>query len=498
MRGRRGPKWWPTAAGAIAYAAFVVLRSWQFHGRGVGVWPDTASYQQTARAGWFSADLWAGRRAPGLPLVLKLTGEHLNAVIDLQFVASVLAWMATAWVVGRSLRAGWPRWLGSGLVLGFALTGPVTLWDRQVLTESLSLTMLATTFAASFWFLQRITWPRALLVVASALAWAAVRDGHAVPIGLAGLVVLVGVAVAAARRRAVAARVVAVGIALVFVAVAARAGAEHGNRNLLPISNVYAVRVLPFPDRLDWFADHGMPQRDRLESLVHSAHLANEPGALIVPAVANRERDPLLAPYHHWLRDHGEATLLRYAITHPGYAFTEPFERPERGFNSFGGWSGYVPHHGEVPLVDRLLFPPWPVVLVLFVVACVIAIWRRLGTWDWWLAFGWAGLGLVALAAAWHADGQELSRHVLVPDVQIRLAVFVALALAVNALAMAISASPTAPTASPRPGSARRRRDASSTSAATGPAPDISSPTDCADSPATTAAGPDRDSRGTP
>ena len=59
--------------------------------------------------------------------------------IDAQFVASVLAWTAAAWVVGRSLRAGWPRWLGSGLVLGFALTGPVTLWDRQVLTESLSL-----------------------------------------------------------------------------------------------------------------------------------------------------------------------------------------------------------------------------------------------------------------------------------------------------------------------------------------------------------------------
>jgi hypothetical protein len=69
-------------------------------------------------------------------------------MVDVQFVASVLAWMAVAWVVGQSLRPGWPRWLGSGLVLGFALTGPVTLWDRQLLTESLSLTFLATTFAA--------------------------------------------------------------------------------------------------------------------------------------------------------------------------------------------------------------------------------------------------------------------------------------------------------------------------------------------------------------
>ena len=493
MRARSRPPRWPTVAGIAGYAAFALLRFWQFHGRGVGVWPDTTGYRQTARAGWFSSDLWAGRRAPGLPLILKLTGQHLQAVIDLQFLASVGAWMAAAWVVGHCLRAGWPRWVGSGLVLGFALTGPVTLWDRQVLTESLSLTLLATTFAASLWFTQHRTWPRALLVVGSALAWAAFRDGHSVPIGLAGLVLVVGVAVAGLRRRAVDARVVAIGLALVLVAVVARAGAEHGDRNLLPISNVYAVRVLPFPDRLDWFADHGMPQRDRLEALVRSAHLANEPGALLVPAVANDDRDPLLAPYFRWLRNHGEATLVRYAVSHPGYAFTEPFERPERGFNSFGGWSGYVPDHREVPLVDRLLFPPWPVVLVLFVVACVLAVLRRLRTWDWWLTFGWAGLGLVSLAAAWHADGQELSRHVLVPDVQIRLAVFVALALAVSAT---VSASLSELTATPRPGPGRRRRDARSTSPAGDAALDTSPPTAPEDSSVATAADRDRGSLG--
>jgi hypothetical protein len=489
----------PTAAGIMAYAAFVALRVWQFHGRGVGVWPDTTGYQQAARAGWFSSELWAGRRAPGLPILVKVTGHHLHVAIDAQFVASVLAWMAAAWVIGRSLRAGWPRWLGSGLVLGFALTGPVTLWDRQVLTESLSLTLLAATFAASFWFVQRSTWPRAVLVVGSAAAWAMLRDGHAVPIGLAGLVLVVGVAVAGLRRRTVDARVVAVGITLVFVAIGARAGADHGNRNLLPISNVYAVRVLPFPDRLDWFADHGMPQRDRLEALVRSAHLANEPGALLVPAVANDNRDPLLAPYYRWLRDHGESTLVRYAVTHPAYAFTEPFQRPERGFNSFGGWSGYVPHHREVPLVDRLLFPPWPVVFVLFAAACVIAILRRLRTWDWWLAFGWAGLGLVALAAAWHADGQELSRHVLVPDVQTRLAVLVAIALAVNAIARSsISASTSAPTSNPVRADGRRHPDAPSTSRAADPAPDTSRPTDPAGTSATSAVGRGRGSRGSP
>ena len=493
MPARTRPPWLPTAAGIAAYLAFVALRVWQFHGHGAGIWPDSTGYAATSRAGWFSLDLWAGARAPGLPLALKATGRHFDVLVDLQFVASELAWMAVAWVVGQSLRPGWPRWLGSGLVLGFALTGPVTLWDRQLLTESLSLTFLATTFAASFWFTQERTWARAFVLLASVVAWVAMRDAHGVAIALAGLVVVIGVVIAALRGSSVDARVVALGFALVLVAGVARAGADHSARNLQPISNVYAVRVLPFPDRLDWFADHGMPQRARLEAMARSARLADEPGARIVSALAGEHSDPLLAPYFGWLRDHGETTLLRYAVTHPGYLFTEPFERPERGFNTAGGWSGYVPDHRRVPLVDRLLFPPWPVVLVLIVVACVIAAWQRLRSWEWWLTFGWAALGFIALAAAWHADGQELSRHVLVPDVQIRLATFVALALAVNAIVTDSRAQPATPPPAPEP----RHRDAPNSAPAMAAAPGIASPTDAADIAGADAADPGRGSRGT-
>jgi hypothetical protein len=483
----------PTAAGITAYLAFVGLRVWQFHGHGVGIWPDSTGYAATAHAGWFSLDLWAGDRAPGLPLAIKLTGQHFDVLIDVQFVASALAWMAVAWVVGQSLRPGWPRWLCSGLVLGFALTGPITLWDRQLLTESLSLTFLAATFAASFWFTQKRTWPRAIVLLATVVAWVAMRDAHGVPIAIAGLVVVSIVVIMARPGSTVDTRVIVIGFALVLIAGVARAGADHSARNLQPISNVYAVRVLPFRDRLDWFADHGMPQRARLEAMARSARLGDAPGARIVSALAGEHSDPLLAPYFGWLRGHGETTLLRYAVTHPGYLFTEPFERPERGFNNAGGWSGYVPGHRRVPLVDRILFPPWPFVLVLFVVACAIAAWRRLRSWEWWLAFGWAALGFVALAAAWHADGQELSRHVLVPDVQIRLATFVALALAVNAIVTDARERPS----TPRPAPGRRRRDAASSAPAMVAAPGIASPPDAADTVGADAADPGRGSPGT-
>jgi hypothetical protein len=317
------------------------------------------------------------------------------------------------------------------------------------------------------------------------------RDAHGVAIAIAGFVVVIGVVIRALRGSPVDARVIVIGFALVLIAGGARAGANHSARNLQPIANVYAVRVLPFSDRLDWFADHGMPQRARLEAMARSARLADAPGARIVSALAGEHSDPLLAPYFGWLRDHGETTLLRYAVTHPGYLFIEPFERPERGFNTAGGWSGYVPSHRRVPLVDRLLFPPWPVVLVLFIVACAIAAWRRLRSWEWWLTFGWAALGFVALAAAWHADGQELSRHVLVPDVQIRLATFVALALAVNAIVIDARERPSTPP--PAPG--RRRRDVTNSAPAMAATPGSAPRTDAGDMVGADVADPGRGSR---
>jgi hypothetical protein len=480
---------WPTAVGVAGFAAgyvlFVAVRYWQFDGHGWAFWQDTTGYVATAKLSLTSLDLWAGARAPGFPLLVKLTGHDYDATVGIQFWCSVFAWGFLAFTVGRMVRSGWPRWLGTGLVLAFACTRPVTQWDRQLLSESLSLSFLALALAASLWFAHRRTWPRAIAVIVAAMYWCSLRDPHALVLGVAGVTVLAAVIVSQYRHRAPEVSALVVGVALLLTAGVAQSAADRGGRELLPVSNVYAARILAFPDRLDWFLDHGMPQATRLRQLSRQARAAGRPVAVIVPAIANDARDPTLTRYHEWLVDHGQRLLLEYAITHPRYLVLEPFERPERGFNSLGGWAGYAPNHREVPLLDRILFPPWPFVVLEFVAAVVVATIRRLRSIEWWVALGWAAAAVVHLGAAWHADAQELARHALIPDVQFRIATIVAIALAANALSGA-------PRASASPDRGSRRRDDSRIESTLFPRPDTSTPADHVDSSVTSATDPAR------
>lgn len=466
---------WPTAVGVVGFAVFVAVRYWQFSGHGWIYWPDTDGYVGTSHASLASLDFWAGRRAPGFPLLLKVAGRDFDAVVGIQFWISVLSWGFLAFTVGRLVQAGWPRWLGTGLVLAFACTRPVTQWDRQLLTESPALSVLALALATALWFARRRTWPRAVAVIAVAAYWCSLRDAHSLMLGLAGVAVVAAAVTVHYRRDVFEAAALVVGIALLLAAVLTQSAADRGNRGLLPVSNVYAARVLPYPDRLDWFVDHGMPQAARLRDLARVARVSTDSGPVIVPAVANDDPDRTLARYHRWLADRGQRLLVEYAVTHPGYLFLEPFERPERGFNDLGGWSAYAPEHREVPLLDRILFPPWPFVVLELAAAMAIAVWRRLRTIEWWVTIGWAAAAVVHLGAAWHADAQEITRHALIPDVQFRIATIVAIALAANVLSGA-------PVASAARGRGSRRRDDSNTDLTPFPVSDTSSPGDRADS----------------
>lgn len=480
---------WPTAVGVAGFAAlfvpFAAVRYWQFWGHGSGYWQDTPGYFTVSHAPLTSLEFWAGNRALGFPLLLKLTGNHYDTVVGVQFWIAVVAWAFLAFTVGRIVRAGWPRWLGTSLVLAFACTRPVTQWDRQLLTESLALSILALAVAASLWFARRRTWPRAVAVIAVAAYWCSLRDTHSLMLAIAGVAVLATVITVQFRRNVFEVSALVVGVALVLTAGLAQSAADRGNRDLLSVSNVYAVRILPYPERLDWFADHGMPQAARLRELARDARATPGPGPVVVPAVASDAADLTLRHYHQWLADHGQRTLLEYVLIHPRYLLLEPFERPERGFNSLGGWAGYVPNHREVPLLDRILFPPWPVVVFALAAAVAAAVVRRLRTIEWWVTIGWAGAAMVHLGAAWHADAQELARHTLIPNVQFRVATIVAIALAASALSRV-------PVASASRDHGSRRRDDSRTDATPFPEPDTSMPVGRADSSATNATDPAR------
>jgi hypothetical protein len=418
-------------AGGLAYGVWAAIRVWQASGRGFGYWNDTRDYVAVARRGITDLDFWAGARPPGLPLLVKAVGHDLDAVVVAHVAGSIAAWAFFAWTVGRMVRPGWRRWLGSGLVLAFALTGPVSQWDRQILTESLALSGFAVTVAASLWFAARPTWPRGAGVVVAGIGWVMVRDAHVLMLGLGGLALVAVGAVAARRRPPLRRPLLAVGVALVCVTIGALWASERAHRDYVPLTNVYAARILPFPERLEWFADHGMPQVERLRAMARVARGAPAGEVVVVPALpAERAR---LRSYLEWVEEHGQRALLHYALTHPDYLLAEPFVRPERGFNDLGDWENYVPNRREVAGLDPVLFPPAAIAIALFVVASVFVIASMRTSAVFWVTVAWGASAAIHLLAVWHADAMEITRHALVPDVQFRTATLIAIALAADA-----------------------------------------------------------------
>jgi hypothetical protein len=407
------------------------VRLWISHGDAWGYWQDSKTYVDASRVPLLSLAFWAGPRAPAVPLLLKLTGENFLTFVHVQIWVSIACWGFLAFAAGRCVEPGWRRFVASGSLLAFALTRPVSQWDRQILSESMSLSFLALAMATSLLYARRRTWPRAAAVVVAATAWIACRDTHALLVGLAGIGAF-AVAFVFSWRREFDARSLSLGLALLVVAGLGQFSADHGDREVLPLADVFAVRILPFPERLDWFADRGMPQADRLRSLAQSARQQSDTGAVVIDAYGSNQ--PALRAYYRWLGGAGQRLYIEYLATHPRFLLFEPFADPPHVFNEPGRWSFYGSGTKVVPGLAALLFPPWPAALAELLVAIAAAttiVRRRVAPGLWWVTMGWAGIAVIHLLASWHGSGQEAARHALLPDVQFRAATLVALILVI-------------------------------------------------------------------
>jgi hypothetical protein len=439
------------AAGRGAVAAFVValvvgavVRAWQLAGRGPSVWNDSTDFLTSAESGWLSVELWAGSRTAAVPLLLKLVGGDWLAYVRVQMALSAACWAALASsvaVVTPPSRRGWARGVSVAAVVALSIAFPVAMWERSVLSETLGLATLALLAAATVQLARGVTgWRVAGVAVALAL-WLLTRDSHTsvalVAAGALGIWLLVAVrqGLGTPRVRTLLAVLAccAGGLGLL-----AGASSSQGERHVLPLFNVYKTRILPYPDRVAWFADAGMPQSERFVgrgALVASA----DPGE--APMMHVGHEDPEFSELVDWVAADGRTALVRWMVTHPTYVFGEPWRDPERTFNNAEGDRGsYAPDDMRtVPVVTELVVPSRPLALAVAAVVAVVGVRRR-----WWRSPALvAGAAWVALAGphalvAWHSDGMETARHLMVPVVQMHLGVVL---MCVGAFAAALAES---------------------------------------------------------
>jgi hypothetical protein len=421
-------------------------------------WNDTADFLAGSREPWTSLDLWAGARPPVPAVLLKLAGGDDGAYVRLAASIAVLCWATLAVCVASAVAGRWARALAAGVVVAFSVTTPVTMWDRSVLSESLAVSALALVVAAVVQLARGLTPLRVGLALAALVPWLATRDSHAVVavVGGAGVVAAAAtlhvrarragwasdsgadggsdVPTAASRRRGAGAALLWLGVGALALGSVVVWASARGERHAFPTRNVYEVRVLPYPDRVEWFADHGMPQAE-VFSGPDARPPAYSPG--MPPVVWVGDDDPELGEWLDWVESDGRATFARFVATHPLYLVAEPLRSPERAFNNaLGDRSFYRPlDMPHVPGVDRVLAPPTAVVLMAAALPVGWAIGRRR-----WIPLIVAGGITAALAVphgllAWHSDGMETARHLVVPALQLHLGVLLMLIGAVADMA---------------------------------------------------------------
>lgn len=379
--------WSQITTGALALG-YLALRLVHVAGASIALYPDSADYRGVAALPL--------PRPPAYPLVIRLLGGNLAAVVALQWLVATVAWLVLALVMARGLARPWLRPVAVALILALGASTPVAQWDTAILTESLALSAGALLLAAALMLAHQWRgWLVGAVVVLAAL-WLGLRDTNAYTLGL-----LAGCLLVAALRHRAPARVVVLLLCLLVLSAGSMWSARVTGRGVFPFDDVILMRVLPDHDRAAAYAAAGLPLTPAL--LAESGHDAAHDDF----ATAT---DPALAGYRAWRDMRGQSVYLRDLLTHPTATLLAPLadaprlltldipaQRPPGFRAALGGW------------LDRVL---WPVTLVALILALPL-LWRG-PRWPWLLVL----TTLPVLVLIWHADAQEITRHALLTNVQ--------------------------------------------------------------------------------
>lgn len=427
---------------------------------------DTVSYLEVASLRLWSLDFLAGPRAFTVPLFFKLVPTDELRIYG-QLAVSMICWVGLAGTVARLLTRPRVRPWAYAAILVFSLAAQIVRWDSALLSESLSLSLMAAVTAAWLWFVERPSRVTVTALLLISVLWAFTRDTNAYLVAL-GIPALAVALVIAERKRPLAIALVGVCAIVAASILSVNEGATASERSPVlaggpsrgfarsaaayalpaqqylllgdgrwefPLLDVIGVRILPHPDRVAYFARHGMPVTPALLRL--RGKIASGNGGAFY-------RAPELAAFRRWLVDHGQSTYLRYLLSHPGYVAGGVVDHvpillfPRERISSFGVW---VAHPRRVcsalpgpvqylvfshSLVGGLLW------LLLGIAAVALAV-RRLPRLVWLVPMALIVSTVPHAILVWHGDGLEAERHSVSLAVMARLGVLLMLVFVLDA-----------------------------------------------------------------
>ena len=372
---------------------------------------DSTGYHAAAQLPLFSVEFWAGLRSFTIPLFWKLLGNNEPLTTSAQFVISVVCWLVLAWAIAGLSNVRLVRWVACLLVLGLSLTGPVAQWDRALLSESLSYSLMVLLVALAIRLINRPGYGTLSATLVVSLVWAFARDTN-VFIAAAVIPVLVVCLLRSPKARRPILAVALVGTIAIGILVGA--SSSHGNRSAEPVELVAKLR-LPSdnPSALIWMRAHGYTTPEAPNTVAVFRHyLLLHPGELFGAVFRD---EPTYAPWPA-----SEKRLK--ALYTPDVT---PYEKS--------------PARWRLPMsVQRVLTPSTPgwliIELAILTVLVGLALKRHRPDRMWLVPLTLLIGAYPQLLVLWDVDGLEPDRHALGAMVEIRIAMIIALVLALTVL----------------------------------------------------------------
>ncbi|RJQ18465.1 MAG: hypothetical protein C4560_07250 [Nitrospiraceae bacterium] len=392
------------------------------------LFPDSARYLKTTTV--FSDALLPehGVTPPVVPLIYKLLGEDINVIAFSQLVLSILSWVFLSYAVSRTMKSVWISLIAFIAILTFSLSSAISLWNGVILSESLSLSIFACFIGSWILMFEKQSLKRSLLLITASVLFALSRTAHVYLLLMLGCIL--GVAGLFNLRAVKRKYCLAFSVIYIVMSLLSNVSANVGTQWTVYFVDVLSTRILPDPEKREYFEKHGMPVDENLMKL--EGKFAQEGNWAF-------HNDPNLEEFRKWLYSSGKSTYVRFLLTHPHFLITGPFEdflQMMYGYRLIY----YAPKGYSSPLGALFDYMDSPLIFPIYIFAAGILAGMN-------LIFAGSGKSTVSLvpiimmllvyplmALVWHADSHELERHVLTFSVQARLSYILLGLFTINAL----------------------------------------------------------------
>jgi hypothetical protein len=364
----------------------------------------------------FVPHAWGNVKPPFVPFVYKLLGRNIELITVVQLLFSMFSWIFLAYVLAHSVRTVLMMPVIFILVITLSLSDVVSMWNKSILSESFSLSLLACFVGIWILVVKDVTLKRVAILIIIATMFALTRTANGFILLMVSVVLIIAVLLS---RQSIQRRYyLIISIIFLILFLVSNTISNINNRWTPYFLNVLSKRILTNQEMRAYFENHGMPVTDSL--MARADKWSHEDDFAYY-------KDPDLEQFRNWLFSKGKSTYTRYLLTHPAYLISKPLPDLHRMMFS-GQIPYYAPKGFKSPLQGMLfnylsswsLYPVYVFLAgVLFGLNLVYATSKNLSVL--WVPLIMILLVLPIAILTWHADAMEIERHALPIAVQARL-----------------------------------------------------------------------------